>query len=213
MRLPVLALPERVELPVARAARAPAWPTPSRARGRPGRGRRRLPYMPARSRLELPLALLALELLVVVALPAVDPAADQRDRVEVALDLGALLLHRLVRGQLARRHRLVGLEVHARDRPGLVVLGLLGGDPQRLAVAHLHEPGAALLAAHVVTDRERVAARPLGVDHVRQRRGRARRGRACRRQRTTSPSDDVGARRARAAAGPCGACRGCAGGP
>ena len=118
--------------------------------------------------LELALLLLALQLGVVRALGARDPAPQQRDRVDLALDRGELVLHRLRGAHLARRHALVGVEGHAGGARHLATSGSSAADLERLAVAHAHVPAAAALARDHVADREVVSRGPLRVDEVRK---------------------------------------------
>ena len=162
VRPPVLALPERVELAVVEQAAAVA----DAALGLVARvalARSAVPPSAYRSRaplLQLALLLLALQLGVVAALGAVDPAPQQGHRVDLALDHGQLVLHRLRRAHLARGHALVGVERDARAcRPRRAPAPRVtsSGSPSRT----LDVPGAAAVARHLVADREVVARGPL----------------------------------------------------
>src|SRR6476661_2515180 len=95
---------------------------------------------PAADALVLLRALLALAclLLLVTPLRALHPAAQQRDRVDLALDRREVLLHRLAGGDLAVQQRVEGLERQPHGCVGAV--GAAGGDRDAVAVAHLHLP-------------------------------------------------------------------------
>ena len=112
--------------------------------------------------LDLALGGLALELGVVEPLRAIDPAPQQRDRVELPVDLGELALHGLVRRELAGGHPHVGLEREPDRRVGRGFVQ----ETQPLPVAHLDRPAPGAL--DVVGDREAVTLGPLGIDHVGQ---------------------------------------------
>src|SRR4029079_4069943 len=105
---PVLALPERVQLPV---VQKPVAVVVAARRVQAGA-----------LLLKLALLGLALHLGVVLTLRASDPPSEQRDRVDLAVDLGQLVLHRYRRADLAGRHPLVGLEGDGRGADGVAVL-------------------------------------------------------------------------------------------
>ena len=121
--LPVLALPEGVELAVVEQPAAVAHAALGVVAGvaLAGAAHAAVHVQVRPLLLELALLLLALELGVVGALGARDPAPEQRDRVDLALDRGELVLHGLRGAHLPRGHALVGVERdgggarHARD--------------------------------------------------------------------------------------------------
>ena len=102
---PVLALPERVELAVVEQLRVIHAASGSRA---PSRAVWTPRWRSSRA-----------ELVVVAAARPVDPAPEQRDRVELAVHVGELVLHRLGRGQRAGGHAHVVVDPHRHGRRGL----------------------------------------------------------------------------------------------
>ena len=170
VRLPVLLLPEGVELPVAeqRAARTALALGLVGGIALAGRGRRAVHVRPPAAGARLlqgALLLLARELGVVAALGAVDPPPEQRDRVDLTLDRGELQPHRVGRRELAADELAEGLRRHRHDRVRVAPVSRRG-HADGLAVAHLDVPRP---LADRVAQQVRVPACPLRVHEVRQR--------------------------------------------
>ena len=167
VRAPVLSLPEGVELLVVQqpTLRAPALGRVAGVSGGPA-GRHLAAPASGVLGLDAALALLALQLRAVDALGPVDPAPEQGDRRNAALDLGLAESHRVGRGQLAGE-QLEPVRVAEPDEC-IRVLAEAALDPHG-AVVDLDAPGSPSLTDQLVGDSEAVAACPLGLDRVGQR--------------------------------------------
>jgi hypothetical protein len=85
--------------------------------------------------------------------------------VDLAVDRRELVLNGDRRGDLPGGHALVGV---VRDGGGADGLALFPCHLEGLAVTDRQIPGAAMVARDHVSDGERMSARPLGVDEIRQ---------------------------------------------
>ena len=146
MRLPVLALPEGVELAIVEQAAAVADAALGVVAGiaLTGAAHAAVDVQVRPLLLELALLALALQLGVVGALGAGDPAPEQRDRMDLAVDLGELVLHGVRRAQLARGHALIRVEGDGRGARHVAALGQLlvtsSGCPSRTLTYQVPPP-------------------------------------------------------------------------